>query len=104
MQDCVGFCYVDCQDADEFRRCISLASVKTCAAEKEVVKIFDHLLLFHFEQLDDISGRKLFRIIDNDLIDFLLCDTVKFSHLCLNLFFRRPDTNTHWCDHSEGFC
>ncbi len=57
----------------------------------EVVKIFDHILFLAVSQFDNISRRKLIRIVSYGLVNHLGCYSIQFSNISVKDDLRIPD-------------
>ena len=59
----------------------------------EVVKIFDHILFLAVSQFDNISRRKLIRIVSYGLVNHLGCYSIQFCNISVKDDLRIPDDN-----------
>ena len=57
----------------------------------EVVKTFDHILFLAVSQFDNISRRKLIRIVSYGLVNHLGCYSIQFSNISVKDDLRIPD-------------
>ncbi len=57
----------------------------------KVVKIFDHILFLTVSQFDNISRRKLIRIVSYGLVNHLGCYSIQFSNISVKDDLRIPD-------------
>ena len=64
----------------------------------EVVKIFDHILFLTVSQFDNISRRKLIRIVSYGLVYHLGCYSIQFCNISVKNNLNIPD------DYDFTFC